>query len=145
SWPTFALATVFGVGTTLVAAVGPAWRLTRQPIAPVLHLVPHDPAGSRRSLALPCALLGFAATACFVAVAPRTLPYAQVVAWLFAVNSLALVSFALLAPPVTRLLASGLRAIARRLPGLPLLLASGTLARNPAGAVAAIPAIVLRI
>jgi putative ABC transport system permease protein len=147
--PTWSAATALlgmtiGVATTFIATLVPTWSVASSPIAPALRgTAPPPPPRSRVRWAGVVAVLGLGATAVLLAAAPRTLPYRAVVAYVFGVNCLALVSFALLSPLAARALARLAAALAERTHGVRLLLASSALGRSPAAPVAVVAAIVM--
>lgn len=141
--PGVILAVTIGVATTLAATLAPAWSLTSAPAARYLRLAPTTMPPTRSAAwALGAASVGLLGTTALLYVAPRGLPYGPLVTFIFAVNCLALVSFALLAPAVALVLGRLTGRVAEHLPGVGLLVASGNLARRPAAPTAVVAAIV---
>src|SRR5262245_16149850 len=133
-----------GVFTTLIAAMASGWSVITSPPARHLRLAADAPTpsrGARRAVMLSVA--GFGLMALMLYAAPRTLPYAPLVAFVFAVNCLALTSFALLSPAVALGLGRAVTQLADRRPGLSLLLAGSSIRRTPAAPAAVVAAIVI--
>ena len=141
---TLLLAAAVSLVTTFAATLVPAWTMLSRPTASLLR--PAPAAGpSRRSLVggVLGTVTGLVLTATLLAIAPVTLPYSPLVAFIFVVNCLTLISFALLSPGVALLLGRVVRAAAEHARGVSLLLAGGTLCREPSAAVAVVAAIVM--
>lgn len=136
------LAVGVGLAATCAATAAPAWSVVSAAGARFLHPAP-DVATSRPWRALMASFLGLLTTAALIVFSPRTLPYRPLVAFIFIVNSLTLVSCALLSPVAALALGHLVASVATRTRGLSLLLASRSVARNPAAPTAVITAIVL--
>jgi putative ABC transport system permease protein len=141
---TVVLAVAVSLITTFAATLVPAWTMLSRPTASLLR--PASVAGpNRRGIVYGVfgTVAGLLLTTILLAVAPVTLPYRPLVAFIFVVNCLALVSFALLSPAVALLLGHAVRAASERARGVGLLLAGGAVSREPAAAVAVVAAIVM--
>jgi len=136
------LSTVLGVSTTLAATLLPAWSLLRRPTSRFLGLAP-DPAPSRPGRNLAAAVVGLLGVGALLHFAPLTLPYRPLVGYIFGLNSLTLVSFALLCPLTALAVARIAARMADRSRRLGLLLASRAIGREPSGATAVVVAIVI--
>lgn len=139
-----ALAVSVAIASTLGATLIPAIAILRDDTARALRPSGGSPAGAltpARSVA--AGVLGLSIAATMIATAPTTLPYGPLVAFIFTLNSLVLVSCGLFCP----LGAAGIGALvgtfSTRSRGLVLLLAGRAIGRNPAGAVAVVTAIVM--
>lgn len=138
------LAIGVGIFTALAATVAPAWSLVSRPPARHLRLAAATPPARRKALhASVAAAVGLALTGLLVAISPRTLPFGPLVVFVFAVNCLALTSFALLSPTAAFVLGRALGRFADRAPGLGLLLASGSITHAPTAPTAVVAAIVM--
>lgn len=144
SLTTIALAVAVGIGMTLAATLATIWSISRAPGARYLHLVPRFEAGRT---AIVWARLGAAAalllTALLVAVAPPTMPYLPLVAYLAALQCLILLAFTLLSPSVALMVGRAASAAANTASGhISLLVSSRWIARAPAAPVAVAAAMV---
>lgn len=136
------LAVGVGLAATCAATAAAAWALVAGAGARFLHLSPEAAAG-RPWRALVASVLGLVAVAALIGFSPRTLPYRPLVGFIFTLNSLTLVSCALLSPVAALGLGRLVGSVARRTRGLSLLLASRSIARNPMAPIAVVTAIVL--
>lgn len=135
-----------GLVPTAFATLFPALTVIWQPAMRFLHPTTQTAtATSRARIWRPVVLggIGFIAVAMLVAVAPRGMSYAPLVTYIFSVNCVALVSFALLSPAAALALGLATRRIAMRGRGVSGLIAGGAMVRNPAGSVAVVAAIVV--
>jgi putative ABC transport system permease protein len=141
---TVTLAIGIGIVTTMIATLIPAWSVGLKSNARLLHLVPQS-AGVRRSPwpRAGAAIVGLGVMAAMVVLAPATLPFAPLVAYVFAVNCLILVSFALMSPLVATVVGRlGEAGAVRTSRGISTLLSSSSIARNPTASVAVVAAII---
>jgi putative ABC transport system permease protein len=144
SLATLMLAVATGLVTTVAATAVPAWRVLSQPAAPFLHLAPNTiRAGGSVGRALVGAVIGLALVAALVILAPRTLPYRPLVAYIMTVICVVMVSCGFFSPPAASLLGRLASAVAARGSGTSLLLAAGSVARNPAAPAAVVAAIIM--
>jgi putative ABC transport system permease protein len=141
---TVLLAGLTGVATSIIATIVPACAAAWQPLDVGLK-------GERRTTPVRRVLLrsaalclgGLALCLAALAVAPRQLGYGALVSYVFAACSLALLSIAALAPAANFLVGWLASRIARRRRGLALLLAGGTILRNPVAPAAVVVAMVV--
>lgn len=142
---TVAGAVSLGVGATVAATLVPAWAVTSQPTARFLHLFPRGVSrhGRLRRMAL-FGTAGLLTSGALLYGAPVALPFVPLIAYVFGVNCLVLISFALLSPLVATGLGHLMAAVARgRRRGLGMLLAASSATRSPAAATTVVAAIVL--
>lgn len=131
---------------TAFATLFPALTVIWQPAMRFLHPTTHTATATRgMRIWRPVVLgsLGLLVVALLVAVAPQGMSYGPLVAYIFGVNCIALVSFALLSPAAALALGLTTRHVANRGRGLSALIAGGAMVRNPAGSVPVVAAIVV--
>ncbi len=138
------MASAIGVGTAVAAAVGSGWPIVRKtrPVTAHRGLVATRSTQSFGP-AVALALLGFCLAASIAAMSPPTLPYAQLVSIILAINVLVLLSFGVLAPIPTLLLGWAMGRGLRYWSGPALLLAVRRLTRHPAAPAACVSAVVM--
>jgi putative ABC transport system permease protein len=139
---------VIAVGTaltiTFAATLLPVWSTLSQPTARLLHLLPEVRPAKRGTAGATAAAFACLLTAgALLLAAPRSLPYLPLVTFIFFVNCLALLSFALFSPLGAAWLGRLAHWLGARGRGLQLLLAGGAIERNPFAPVAVVAAIVM--
>lgn len=140
------VAAAAGLIPTAFATVLPALTVIWQPVMRFLHPTSQSATAPRgRRIWRPVALgsVGLLAVVLLVAFAPQGLSYGPLVAYIFGVNCMALVSFALLSPAAALALGLTTRRAANHARGLSALIAGGAMVRNPAGSVPVVAAIVV--
>lgn len=141
---TIVIAVMTATITSLAATLVPAWNVVWHPLGRTLRGEARSEPTRRTILrSLVSCTLGLLACVLALVVAPRTLGYHSLVGYIFAVNSLALISIAWLAPAAAYLAGHLARLAANRGKGLALMLASGATTRNPMAPAAVIAAMVV--
>jgi putative ABC transport system permease protein len=140
----FVLAVGTGLAITFAATLLPVWSTLSQPTARLLHLLPEvRPAKRRTTRVTVVAFVCLLTVGALLLMAPRSLPYIPLVTFIFFVNCLALLSFALFSPLGAAWLGRAAHWVGARGRGLKLLLAGSSIERNPFAPVAVVAAIVM--
>jgi len=138
------VATAVGMATTVAATMLAArWILTRPTYSLIRQHAQPTGLRQRTSSVVRWGCLALALSLSLVMMAPRTLPYAQIVAFVVTVVALIMVGFGLVSPLPALLIGRLGAALADRLRGIVVLLSVSPVARNPTAAVAVVTAIVL--
>jgi putative ABC transport system permease protein len=139
-------AVAIGVGIVVVATALAARALFRQPVVSLLSLArtPSRPeGGTRQGPILGVAALAVAALLLWLA--PRTLPYRQLVGFILGVNCLVLAGFGLVSPLPALLIGRTAVRLTERLRGISVFLASSAVHRSPGSLAPVVTAIVMAL
>ena len=144
SFATFCLALAIGIGMTLVATLSTAWSIGRVPGARYLHLAPQaSMSRSQISLTVFGAIGALGLTALLIMIAPPTLSFFPLVAYIAGLQSLILLGFTLLSPAVALAIGRAAAAAAQRACGqISLLISSRWIVRTPAASIAVAAAMI---